>query len=79
MIKYFWKSLWPSIQAELDLRDRDLDSWDKVVDKIVDAETKASLQASFGTRKMDSQCPRGQHLTKKDGKNFRDFEKNKSF
>ena len=43
MIWYFWESLRPSIQAQLDVKDRDLDSWDEVVNKTVDAEAKASL------------------------------------
>ena len=62
----------------MDIRDRELDSWDEVVDKTVDAEVKASLQAPSGTREMDSRCPRGQRPTKKEDKNSRDYEKNKS-
>ena len=78
MIRYFCEGLRPSIRAQLDVRDRDLDSWDEVVDKTVDAEAKASLQAPSGTREMDSQYLRGQRPTKKDDKSFRDFKKNKS-
>ena len=78
MIRYFQKSLQPSIRAQLDAKDRDLDSWDEVVDKTVDAKTKASLQAPSGTREMDSRCPRGQRPTKKEDKDSRDYEKNKS-
>ena len=57
MIWYFREGLRLSIRAQLDVRDRDLDSWDEVVDKTVDAEAKASLQAPSGTQKMDLQCP----------------------
>ena len=78
IIRYFRKDFRPYIWAQLDVRDRDLDSWDEVVDKTVDAEAKASFQAPSGTREMDSQCPQGQRPTKKDDKDFRDFEKNKS-
>ena len=78
MIRYFRESLRPSIRAQLDIRDRDLDSWDEVVDKTVDAEAKASLQALSGTRKMDYWCLWGQQPTKKDDKDSRDYEKNKS-
>ena len=78
MIRYFREGLRPSIRAQLDVRDRDLDSWDEVVDKTVDAEAKASLQAPSGTREMDSRCPRGQRPTKKEDKDSRDYEKNKS-
>ena len=78
MIRYFREGLRPSIRAQLDVRDRDLDSWDEVVDKTVDAEAKASLQAPSGTREMDSRCPQGQRPTKKEDKDSRDYEKNKS-
>ena len=43
MIRYFREGLQPSIRAQLNVRDRDLDSWNEVVDKTVDAEVKASL------------------------------------
>ena len=54
MIWYFQEGLRSSIRAQLDIRDRDLDSWDEVVDKTVDAKAKASLQAPSGTREIDS-------------------------
>ena len=54
MIRYFQKDLRPSIQAQLDVKDWDLDFWDEVVDKTIDAEAKASLQAPSGTREIDS-------------------------
>ena len=78
MIRYFREGLRPSIRAQLDIKDRELDFWDEVVDKTVDAEAKASLQALSGTREMDSRYPRGQRLTKKEDKDSRDYEKNKS-
>ena len=43
MIRYFREGLQPSIEAWLDIWDRELDSWDEVVDKTVDAEAKTSL------------------------------------
>ena len=78
MIRYFREGLRPSIRAQLDVRDRELDSWDEIVDKTVDAEAKASLQAPSGTQEMDSQCPCGQQPTKKEDKDSRDYKKNKS-
>ena len=54
-----------------------LDFWDEVVDKTVDAEAKANLQAPSGTREMDSQCPQGQRPTKKEDKDSKDYKKNK--
>ena len=38
MIWYFQEGLWPSIWVQLDVKDRDLDSWDEVVDKTVDVK-----------------------------------------
>ena len=78
MIWYIREGLRPSIQAQLDVKDRDLNSWDEVVDKTVDAKAKASLQALFGTKEIDSWCPWDQRPTKKDDKDFRDYKKNKS-
>ena len=78
MIRYFREGLQPSIRAPLDVRNRDLDSWDEVVDKTVDTKAKASLQALSGIREMDSRCLRGQRPTKKEDKDSRDYEKNKS-
>ena len=78
MIWYFREDLRPSIWAQLDIRDRNLNSWDEVVDKTIDAKAKASLQAPSKIREMDSQYSQGQQPTKKDNKNSRNFEKNKS-
>ena len=43
IIKYFWDNLRPSIWAELNAKDKDLNSWDEIVDKTVNAKAKASL------------------------------------
>ena len=74
MIRYFRKGLRSSIRAQLDVRDRALDSWKKAVKKAVNAEAKAMLQSSSNTRDMDSRCP--QENRKKDEKDSN--EKNKS-
>ena len=66
LIRYFREGLRPSIRAQLDARGRDLDSWDEVVEKIVDAEAKASLQLYSRTREMDSKCPQGERPVKTD-------------
>ena len=78
MIRYFQEGLRPSIRAELNVRDRDLDFWDEIVNKTVDAKAKASLQALSGIREMDFRCPRGQRPTNKDDKDSKDYKKNKS-
>ena len=56
----------PSIRAQLDARGRELDSWDEVVEKAVDAEAKASLQLYSKIREMDFKCPQGKQLVKTD-------------
>ena len=57
MIRYFQKGLKLSIRAQLDARDRDLDSWKEAVEKVVNTKAKASLQSPASTRNMDSRCP----------------------
>ena len=66
MIRYLWESLRPSIRAQLDTRGRDLDSWEKAVEKAVNAEAKALLQLSSSTCKMDWRYPRGNRAVKKE-------------
>ena len=77
MIRYFREDLEPFIWAQLDVKHQNLDFWDEVVDKTVDAKAKTRLQALSGTREMDFWCSWGQQLTKQDDKDFRDYEKNK--
>ncbi len=70
LICYFREGLRPSIRAQLDNRGRDLDAWDEMVEKTVNAEAKASLQPPSGTRKIDSRCSKGYRpLVKKDKDN----------
>ncbi len=33
--------------------------WDKIIEKAVNVEAKDSRQSPFGTREIDSRCPRG--------------------
>ena len=68
MIRCFQERLRLSIQAQLDARSRDLDSWEEAVKKAVNAEAKALLQSSASTRDMDSRCPRGNRPTRKEKK-----------
>ncbi len=42
-IRYFQKRLCPSIRAQLDHQERDLDGWEEVVEKTSDVEAKANL------------------------------------
>ena len=53
----------PSIQAQLNAQGQNLDFWDEVVEKTVDAKAKASLQLLSKTREIDSKCLQGkQHF-----------------
>ena len=63
MIRCFLEGLRPSIQAQLDTRGRELDSWEEAVEKAVNVEAKALLQLASSTRKMDQRCPQGNHPT----------------
>ena len=63
MIRYFREGLRPSIRAQLDVRGRELNSWEEAIEKIVNVEAKALLQSASITREMDQHCPRGNRLT----------------
>ena len=76
MIRYFREGLKPSVRAHLDDQGRDLDSWEKAVEKAVNAEAKALLQLSFSTRNIDSRCFRGNKPARKKEKDS--DRKNKS-
>ena len=68
MIRCFRKGLRPSIQAQLDTRGKDLDSWEEAIEKTVNAKVKASLQSPASTRDMESRCPQGSRLAKREEK-----------
>ncbi len=74
LLHYFQEGLHSFIQAQLDNWGRDLDVWDKVVEKAVDAKAKASLQPPSETREIDSRCPKRYRPSVKKNKddNYRD-------
>ena len=74
MIPYFLEDLKPSIRAQLDVRRRDLGSWEEAVENTINAEAKTMLQSSFSTCNIDSKCPQGNRAAKKEEK---DSGKNK--
>ena len=43
----------------MEQRGRELDSWDELVEKAINAEAKVSLQPTSIIREMDQRCPRG--------------------
>ena len=59
MLKYFREGLRPSIRVELEHRDLELESFEQLVKKVVEAEGKASLRPRTITREMDQHCFRG--------------------
>ena len=56
LIRCFREGLRPSIQTQMDSRHRELDSWDEVLDKAIEAESKAALQLATSIREMDAHC-----------------------
>lgn len=42
----------------MEQHDRELDSWDKLVEKAIDAEAKANLPLPSGMKKIKQHCPR---------------------
>ena len=75
MLRYFREGLKPSILAELEHRDLELESFDQMVKKAVNAETKSALRSRSSTKEMDQYCPRGNRLansTKSQGNTIKD-------
>ena len=70
----------PSIRAETNERGQDLDIWEEAIEKIIDAEAKATRQPQSFMREMDNRCPRGHRPVKSDEstKESKDSDKNSS-
>lgn len=68
LIRCFREGLRPSIQAQMDSRHRELDSWDEVLDKAIEAESKAALQSATSIREMDARCWKGRRPDKETSK-----------
>ena len=62
MLRNFWKGLKPSVLAKLEYWDLELESFDQIVKKAVDAEAKLALQTCSSTKEMDLNCPWGNRL-----------------
>ena len=58
MLRYFRKGLKPSVLAELEYQDLELESFDQMVKKTVDVKTKSALWPCSNTKKIDQNCPR---------------------
>ena len=75
MLRYFWEDLKPSVLAELEHRDLELESFDQMVKKAVNAEAKSALRPRSSTKEMDQHCPRGNrpaNSTKSQGSTMKD-------
>ena len=59
MIWYFREGLRPSVRVEMEQRGRELDSFEELVEKAVDAEAKAALRPRSYARETDQYCLRG--------------------
>ena len=59
MIRYFKEGLRSSIWAEMEQRGRELNSFEELVEKAVDAKAKATLRPRSYARETDQHCPWG--------------------
>ena len=59
MIRYFREGLCPSVIVEMEQRGRELDSFEELVEKAVNAEAKTALRPRSYARKTDQHCLRG--------------------
>ena len=66
LICYFCDSLRPSIRAQTDERGWDLDIWEEVIKKAINAEAKTACQPQSLMREMDNRCCQGHHPVKFD-------------
>ena len=57
MLKYFWKGLRPSILAELQNMNHELENFIQIVKKAVVAKAKTNLRSRATTKNMDQHCP----------------------
>lgn len=63
MIWYFWKSLKPSIKIKMEQQDRASTDFKKIMQRVVNAKAKISLQSSAIVWNADSYCPRGHRFS----------------
>ena len=62
MLKSFQKDLKPFVLAELEYRDLELESFDQMVKKAVNAKAKLAFQPWTSTKEMDQYYPRANQL-----------------
>ena len=59
MIRYFWKGFWRLIKDKIEDCGQELDSFEEIVEKAVNAEAKVSLKLYFYTCKTNQYCLQG--------------------
>ena len=59
MIRYFWKGLCPLVRVKIEQRGQELDSFEELVKKAVDAEAKTALRLRSYTCETNQHCLRG--------------------
>ena len=59
MIWYFWEGFCPLVTVKMEQRGQELDSFEELVEKAVDAKAKAALRPRSYARKTDQHCLRG--------------------
>ena len=80
LIHYFRDGLCPSIWARVDNWRQDLDAWEKVVEKAIDAKATAGLQPHSMIREIDSKWPKKHRpLVKKDKDNTYQKHRDETF
>ena len=62
MLRYFQEDLKLSILAELEHWDLELESFDQMVKKAVNAEAKSALWPHSSIKEIDQNCPRDSQL-----------------
>ena len=75
MLRYFREGLKPSVLAELEYRDLELESFNQMLKKTVDAEAKSALRPCSSTKEIDQHCPQGNrpaNSTKSQGSTMKD-------
>ena len=56
MIWYFWEGFQPSVQVKMEQRGQELNSFEEIVEKAIDAEAKAALRPCSYARDTNQYC-----------------------
>ena len=59
MLRYFWEHPKPSVLVELEHQDLELESFNQMVKKAIDAEAKSAFRPPSSTKKIDQNYPWG--------------------